>query len=73
MEPVIPPDWRGTTDEYRVAIERGEVRAFTALDVADRKMVARLRTERERRIAMAIGQPQGLGLLFAGLRPKGER
>lgn len=32
-----------------------------------------LRAMRERAVAVAIAQPQGLGLLFAGLRPKSQR
>lgn len=32
-----------------------------------------LRAMRERAVAHAIAQPQGLGLLFAGLRPKDQR
>lgn len=31
------------------------------------------RAMRERAVAVAIAQPQGLGLLFAGLRPKDQR
>lgn len=33
----------------------------------------RLRTLKEQALASALQQPQGLGLLFAGLRPKSQR
>ena len=41
-------------------------------EVADRA-ARKARAEHELRVARAIAQPQGLGLLFAGLRPKGQR
>lgn len=39
----------------------------------DRKAQHAARSREEMRRAFALQQPQGLGLLFAGLRPKGQR
>ena len=54
-----------------------EVRAFTEVRVAlaqgDKIEARKQRTAHEMALAFAIQQPQGLGLLFPGLRPKGQR
>lgn len=44
--------------------------ATAAFDAADVRLARQRRTEHERRVAMALQQPQGLGLLFPGLRGK---
>ena len=54
-----------------------EARAFAEVRVAlaqgDKVKARKQRTAHELALAFAIQQPQGLGLLFPGLRPKGQR
>jgi hypothetical protein len=47
--------------------------ARRAMGEADERIRHQQRSDHERRVARAIAQPQGLGLLFAGLRPRGQR
>ncbi len=54
-----------------------EARAFAevrkALDRGDEIEARKQRTAHELALAFALQQPQGLGFLFPGLRPKGQR
>lgn len=80
MDTVRPILWDGQTvrrgelgelDRFRVTKSIQAVQPLLA--AADEKLTRQRRTEHERRVALALQQPQGLGFLFPGLRPKNQR
>lgn len=68
---VSSPALQPPTDVQRTLSAYAQARQIQA--GADKRERAKARTAHERATAYALQQPQGLGMLFAGLRPKGQR
>ncbi len=79
VDPGAPEGDQTATVEIRRG-ELGEIERMRVVTGPERRAFAdmtkdarRQRTAKEMARAFAIQQPQGLGLLFPGLRPKGQR
>lgn len=71
--PLIPCEV-GIVDRFRIKTTPPEVQATISANARLReKQQHAARTREEMRRAFALQQPQGLGLLFPGLRPRNER